>query len=292
MRIFIKDFAHRAHHLVKLTRKEVPFEWSKDQRMAQENLKQAVIDSPAICAINNNSDTAVILSVDTSSLAIRHILSQCDPENPKIRYYSRFGSITLNRRKARFSQSKLELYGVYCVLKAWKLYLIGVCNLIIEVDAQHIKGMLKNPNIALSASVNRWIALILIFHFTLVYVPGIKHGPDGLSRWPRQSHNPPSVDDDDEETFVPFLTMHILELYNPARLPLHASFQLLDMIVPTSTDLQYAEIPHAKAALDASKLQMIPAFLERLKRLPSYTDKAFKVFVKFAAQFFVLNGKL
>lgn len=135
MRIFIKNFACRAHYLVKLTRKEVPFQWGEDQHAAQEALKQAIIDSPAICTIDYNSDAAVILSVDTSSIAIGHILSQCDPKNPKVRYYSRFGSIILNEREAQFSQPKLELYGVYRVLKAWKLYLIGVRNLVIEVDA-------------------------------------------------------------------------------------------------------------------------------------------------------------
>lgn len=137
--------------------------------------------------------------------------------------------------------------------------------------------MLQNPNIAPSASVNRWIASILTYHFTLVHIPGIKHGPDGLLRRPQKPQDPPSVDDDDEETSVPFLTIHILEPHNPAQLPQHACFQLLDAVAPTFSDLQYAEIPCTKAALDAdSKLQMIPAFLERLKRPPSYTDKAFK----------------
>ena len=50
-----------------------------------------------------------------------------------------------------------------------------------EVDAKYIKGMLKNPDIAPLASINRWILLILMFHFTLVHVPGSHHGPDGLS---------------------------------------------------------------------------------------------------------------
>ncbi|KAG6859223.1 hypothetical protein C0991_001084, partial [Blastosporella zonata] len=62
------------------------------------------------------------------------------------------------------------------------MYLIGVRNLIIEVDACYIKGMLSNPDIVPSASMNRWIVAILLFDFELVHVKGIHHGPDGLSR--------------------------------------------------------------------------------------------------------------
>src|SRR5215470_19201754 len=48
LRIFIRNFAHRAHHLVKLTRKDSPFEWGPDQENAQQDLKQAVLESPAL----------------------------------------------------------------------------------------------------------------------------------------------------------------------------------------------------------------------------------------------------
>jgi hypothetical protein len=84
----------------------------------------------------------------------------------------------------------LEIYGLYRTLGALCLYLIGVCNFVVEVDAHYIKGMLKNPDIAPNATINCWIVSILTFHFTLVHVPGSHHGPDGLSRRPTQ------IDDD------------------------------------------------------------------------------------------------
>ena len=55
-----------------------------------------------------------------------------------------------------------------------------------EVDARYIKGMLANPDLAPSTSMNHWIVSILLFHFTLAHVPSTQHGPDGLSRRPRQ----------------------------------------------------------------------------------------------------------
>ena len=122
------------------------------------------------------------LSVNTSSIAMGFILAQCDLKNTKLRYVARFGSITLNDREFCYSQPKIKLYGFYRALCSLKMYLLGVRNLIVEVDAKYIKGMLANPNIAPSASINRRILGILMFNFTLVHIPGTHHGPDGLSR--------------------------------------------------------------------------------------------------------------
>jgi len=61
--------------------------------------------------------------------------------------------------------------------------LIGAKKLVVEVDAQYIKGILNKPDLHPNAVMNRWIAAILMFDFELVHVPGTKHkGPDGLSR--------------------------------------------------------------------------------------------------------------
>src|SRR5216684_2296065 len=155
-----------------LTRKQYPFVFGPEQIIAQEDLKQALLDSPALRPIDYNSPSPVILAVDTSPIAIGFHLCQCDPDDPRKRYYARFGSITLNDCESRFSQPKLELYGLFRTLRTLKLYLIGVRNLIVEVDARYIKGMLANPDLQPSASMNRWILAILTFHFTLVPVPG------------------------------------------------------------------------------------------------------------------------
>ena len=98
MRIFIRDFARRAHHLVKLTRKDSEFVWGKEQEEAMEDLKEAVVGSPALRAIDYSSDAPVVVAVDTSQIAVGYYLAQLDPTNPRIRYFNRFGSITLNER--------------------------------------------------------------------------------------------------------------------------------------------------------------------------------------------------
>ena len=77
--------------------------------------------------------------------------------------------------------------------------MLGVRNLVIEVDAAYIKGMLKNPDLVPSASINRWIVSILMFHFMLVHVPGTHHGPDGLSRRRCQPGDEDEPEDDFED---------------------------------------------------------------------------------------------
>ena len=60
----------------------------------------------------------------------------------------------LNQRESQFSQPKLDLYGLYQALQTLKLHLIGVRNLLIEVDVKYIKGMLSHPDVAPLASIN------------------------------------------------------------------------------------------------------------------------------------------
>jgi hypothetical protein len=57
-------------------------------------------------------------------------------------------SILLNDRESKYSQPKLEIYSLYCALRALCLYLIGVQNLVVEVDVRYIKGMMSNPDIS------------------------------------------------------------------------------------------------------------------------------------------------
>ena len=68
--MFILHFAKHANPLVNLTRKGVPFHFGPEQLAAQEDLKAALIATPALRPINYTSDSPVILAVDTSSIAV------------------------------------------------------------------------------------------------------------------------------------------------------------------------------------------------------------------------------
>ena len=119
--------------------------------------------------------------MDTAIIAIGIILSQIDEQGR--RRPSRYGSIPINERESRYSQPKLELYGLFRALRHFRLYISNVKNLHVEVDAKYIKGMLNQPDLQPNASMNRWIQGILLFDFKLIHVKAGNHkGPDGLSR--------------------------------------------------------------------------------------------------------------
>ena len=310
-RIFIENFAHRAHHLVKLTRKNVPFEYGEDQITAQEDLKNALCNSPALRPIDYTSKGTVILSVDTSPIAIGYILGQCDPDSPKHRYIARFGSITLNEREARFSQPKLELYGLYRTLRSLRLYLIGLRDLIVEVDAKYIKGMLANPDIAPSASINRWIVSILMFHFQLIHVPGTFHGPDGLSRRKPQPGDPPEPEDDFEDwidqvngfphmimtpshctTQVPPVTIHLLSSFTNITTD-DSDNENDDSDSPASASDTYAIIPRSEAARKADdRISLVKKWHSDLKRPLDMKDSEYETFLRYCTEFFVSSDRL
>ena len=181
MRIWIKDFSSIARPLVDLTRKDADFVWQDEHDRAMEQLKAAIIASPALIPIDYGSERKVYLAVDSSFRAVSWILSQ-DCEDGQ-RCPSWFGSaLSAGMNASRYSQLKIELYGLFCTLRALQMQIVGVTNLVVEMDAQYVRGILSNPDVQPNAAINRWIAAILLFDFKVVHIPAEKHqGPDGLS---------------------------------------------------------------------------------------------------------------
>ena len=140
----------------------------------------------------------MVLAVDSSHIAVGYILSQVD--NDTKRCPACFGSIMWNDRESCYSQAKLELYGLFRALKAIKVWIIGVKNFTVEVDAQYIKGMLNNPDIQPNVSMNCWLTSIQTFDFKLRHVSPSKHqGPDGLSRGRRGEEENDDGEDGEED---------------------------------------------------------------------------------------------
>ena len=214
LRIFIKNYTLVARPLIQLTRKGVPFEFGPSQLDAFEELKYLVTNSPALRPLDYKCDRPVILAVDSCMNGTGYLLLQVGEDGK--RYPSRFGSITFNDRESRYSQAKLELYGLLRALRSTQLFTIGVKKFIVEMDAKFIKGMLNNPTLHPNDAVNCWIAAILLFDFDLVHVPAEKHtGADGLSRRPRASEDPPSEESTDLDDWIDTSAGLYLELSSP-----------------------------------------------------------------------------
>ena len=200
LRAYIPNFALRAHDLQKMTRKEAPFEWGPKQIASMDAVKEGVMQAKALKPIDYEHQGAVVLAVDTSYIAVGFYIYQEDIDDPNKKYYAKFGSRNLNDREARFSQPKRELFGLKEALRINRKWLFGARKLIVETDAKYIKGMLENPDMMPNATINRWIAEILMYHFTLRHKAGATFGPDGLSRRPVQPGDPPiNITSEDEE---------------------------------------------------------------------------------------------
>jgi len=89
-RRFIKNFAKIAYPLNKLTRKNVPFVWSKDANDSFELLKRSFTSAPILIPADPNSQFFV--ETDASNFALGCILSQVSSKDNKlhpIAFYSR-----------------------------------------------------------------------------------------------------------------------------------------------------------------------------------------------------------
>lgn len=304
IRIFIKDFAAHARPLVNLTRKNVEFEFAEEQLMAMEKLKMLVQNTSAIKAIDYDTDREVTLAVDSSNIAVGFILSQ-QGEDGK-RYPSRYGSITWNEVESRYSQAKLELYGVFRALKAVKMYIVGLKNFVIEVDAKYIKGMINNPDVQPNATINRWIAGILLFSFKLRHVSAKDHAPaDGLSRRAKSADDP--EEEDDTEDWIDHACSFSMEILNGERgmyleeksatSPTYSQVSLVDgrtLIPPTDSIAvlmsEVLKIPRSGKAMEKDvKLKEIENFLKAPVPMEQLSEADQKRFIRSATEFFVLE---
>ena len=325
--IFIHDFAAISRPLVNLTRKGVPFEWGDAQHDAIAHLKDKIIRSPALRWLDYASSREVVLAVDTSLIAVGFILSQ-EGEDGK-HYPNRFCSISLMSVKSRYSQAKLKLYGLSRVLCSVRVFIFGVTNLVVELDAKYVKGMINNPNLQPNATINRWIAGILLFHFELCHVSAEKHaGPDGLSRRPHAPLDTPKVNDvegwlDDSYSFcitllndrtilfdlAVYISSDYVPLYHLASLPLSDCPFLLPNAAPhfpltyatvfTSSHSEPVSAPDSpviprspKALVKEAQMRSIRGFLDTREHPTDLTDAEFQSFVNSATKFFLLHSAL
>jgi hypothetical protein len=304
LRIFIKDYSRHSRPLVRLTRKAIPFEFGDEEAAAVDYLKNAVITSSALRAIDYTREWEVILAVDSSVLGVGFVLMQIRDDGK--RYPSRFGSISWNERESRYSQSKLELYGLFRALRAYRIFIIGVRNLTVEVDAKYIKGMLNNPDIQPNATINRWIAGVLLFDFRLVHVPATAHGAaDGLSRRPPAPEDPQEPDDSDDWIDDSYGFFMELVNYRPvptSPMPTAACYscrsagmrlqEIPSALVYTNLE-DVSDIPRSdKAKAADARLTVVDQYLRNFIRPPNMTDEEFRQFLRYTFEFFVIDNKL
>lgn len=286
MQIWIKNYSETARPLADLTRKDAEFIWTVKHNQTMKNLKTAIINLQALIPIDYTSARPTYLSVDSSWHAVGWILSQQNEEGQ--RRPSRFGSIGWNDCESRYSQPKIELYGLFRALRALRVHIVGLTNLIVEMDALFIKGMLNNPDVQPNTAMNRWIAAIKLFDFKLVHVPAEKHlGPDGLSR-----HEPiPGEDDEDDDPEDWVDEVLALGIWANTRPRKHHPVASVFETEVVGVCLDSLTKPQTNMAMLEANLKAILKFLKtsvHSSTLPHTQDPV----IKKSKRFLTLNGRL
>ncbi|KAL5523329.1 hypothetical protein ACEPAF_1596 [Sanghuangporus sanghuang] len=205
-----------------------------------------------------------------------------------------------------------------------RLYLIGVRKLVVEMDAAYIKGMINNPDLQPNATINRWIAGILLFDFEIRHIPAADFKcTDGLSRRPPAPEDPPPDEGYEEwidDTYGFYIKNPVttyctdLRVRNQAkRLPLSpgnaqatlGSIGYLersnrkrrerngDSDFPKMTDIALTLFPSSeKANPKDARLDDVKSFLIGQKRPDQLDDRGYAALIRYAANFFARDGRL
>ena len=280
IRIWIPNYSSIVRPLTELYHHDKEFIWDERRQETFDYLKKLVAASTSLRSIDYKSSDPIVLSVDSSKEAAGLILSQDVMENGrKIRYPSRYGSIPMSERESRYSQPKLELFGLYRALRHWRLYIIGAKKLKVEVDAKYIKGMLNEPDLQPNAAINRWIQGILTFDFELVHVPADRHkGPDALSRRPLAEGEKAEEDDDSWLDSIALLSLIPSHQFPP--------FPKINILPETNLDESTVQVYTSRISQE-QLLEKVYQFLHSLS-IPKFEDiQSKRRFIAKAGQFFI-----
>ncbi|KAL0544048.1 hypothetical protein IC582_019159 [Cucumis melo] len=170
-RRFVENFSRIATPLTQLTRKGVPFVWSKACEDSFQNLKQKLVTVPVL-TVPDGSGSFVIYS-DASKKGLGCVLMQ---QGKVVAYASR----QLKSHEQNYPTHDLELAAVVFALKIWRHYLYGE-KIQIFTDHKSLKYFFTQKE--LNMRQRRWLELVKDYDCEILYHPGKANVvADALSR--------------------------------------------------------------------------------------------------------------
>ncbi|KAL0551605.1 hypothetical protein IC582_010694 [Cucumis melo] len=170
-RRFVENFSRIATPLTQLTRKGVPFVWSKACEDSFQNLKQKLVTAPVL-TVPDGSGSFVIYS-DASKKGLGCVLMQ---QGKVVAYASR----QLKSHEQNYPTHDLELAAVVFALKIWRHYLYGE-KIQIFTDHKSLKYFFTHKE--LNMRQRRWLELVKDYDCEILYHPGKANVvADALSR--------------------------------------------------------------------------------------------------------------
>ena len=184
-RKYVKNFTSMAAPLFRLTRKDLPFQWSPAAEEAFLSLKKALTEAPVIGFPRfGDGEGKFTLDCDASDQGIGAVLLQEQDGAERVIAY---GSHRLSKSQKNYSTTKKELLACVVFVQEFSNYLKGK-EFTLRTDHCSLQWLynFKNP----SGMLARWLEILGNFHFQIVYRPGAQNSAaDGLSR------RPPKVED-------------------------------------------------------------------------------------------------
>lgn len=173
-RCFIPHFADIVAPLNNLTRKKVPFVWSKECQTAFETLKIKLSQPPVLQYPNFDDSNRFILKTDASGIAVGAVL--CNKNDRPVGYASR----TLNDSEKKYCTIEKELLGIVWAVKHFRPYLYGR-KFIIQTDHRPLVYLfgITNP----SSRLTKFRLILEEYDFVIQYIRGKTNvTADALSR--------------------------------------------------------------------------------------------------------------
>ncbi|KAL0537838.1 hypothetical protein IC582_026827 [Cucumis melo] len=170
-RRFVENFSRIATPLTQLTRKGVPFVWSKACEDSFQTLKRKLVTAPVL-TVPDGSGSFVIYS-DASKKGLGCVLMQ---QGKVVAYASR----QLKSHEQNYPTHDLELAAVVFALKIWRHYLYGE-KIQIFIDHKSLKYFFTQKE--LNMRQRRWLELVKDYDCEILYHPGKANVvADALSR--------------------------------------------------------------------------------------------------------------
>ena len=168
--------------LRRLTRKDIPFQWSQQCQQSFDTLKQKVQNALSLHIFNPDDPT--IITSDASDVAVGATLTQIQKNKEvPIACFNR----TLSQSERNYSATEKEAYGVILALEHWEKLILGR-PVLVRTDHQALISMLNKPkDRRQSSKFTRWLERLEPFQIHLQHVKGGENSIcDSLSRIPAQ----------------------------------------------------------------------------------------------------------
>ena len=187
-RRFIRDFSKIAKPFVRLTRKDVIFEWSSECEEAFKRLKNAVTSAPVLRHFDKSKP--VILKADSSDYVTGGILSQYDDDGAlhPVAFYSK----NLTPIECNYQIYDKELLAIIRCLEHWRPEL-ECTEIPVKIFTDHKGLMYFAEGRDLSRRQARYLDILFEFNIKIMYRPGPQNvKADALTRMAGSKSNSPN----------------------------------------------------------------------------------------------------